>query len=190
VTARLKRWSRAIRRAKDCEESDGLRGERWTEMRAMDWEESDGLGDEAGCFFFSGGGGCRMILGTNTQGNGKVLVMFVCLLCSSRVYTESRSPSLLSFSSQQSNYIILMFSLAMAVCPSSSYPSLSLYAVPKYRPPPCSPRTIQRVSPGDADRKSGDGNRQKSKTLRTSKFTRINCSSQVPRPARHAKCLR
>jgi hypothetical protein len=33
---------------------------------------------------------CRMILGTNTQGNGKVLVMFVCFLCSSRVYTESR----------------------------------------------------------------------------------------------------
>jgi hypothetical protein len=43
--------------------------------------------------------------GPEGQGNGKVLVMFVCFLCSSCVYTESRSPSLLSFSSQQSNYI-------------------------------------------------------------------------------------
>jgi hypothetical protein len=87
-------------------------------------------------FFFSGRGGCRMILGTNTQGNGKVLVMFVCLLCSSRVYTESRSPSLLSFSSQQWNYILLMFSLAMAPIhryPCTLSPSIDHRPVPPER---------------------------------------------------------
>jgi hypothetical protein len=46
---------------------------------------------------------CRMILGTNTRGDGKVLCLF---LCSSIVYNEGRSPLFLSFSSQQSNYII------------------------------------------------------------------------------------
>jgi hypothetical protein len=57
-----------------------------------------------------------MILGTNTQGDGKVLVMFVCFFCSSCVYTESRSPSLLSFSSQQSNYVILSTVTRGEVC--------------------------------------------------------------------------
>jgi hypothetical protein len=44
-----------------------------------------------------------MILGTNTRGDGKVLCLF---LCSPFVYNEGRSPLFLSFSSQQSNYII------------------------------------------------------------------------------------
>jgi hypothetical protein len=45
-----------------------------------------------------------MILGRNTRGDGKVLCLF---LCSSIVYNEGRSPLFLSFSSQQSNYIML-----------------------------------------------------------------------------------
>jgi hypothetical protein len=46
---------------------------------------------------------CRMILGTDTQGDGKILVTGCLFLCSSCVYDEGRSPSLfLSFSSQQS----------------------------------------------------------------------------------------